>query len=178
MVGDFLGLLGGTLLAVWDIPFRLKYVAWYLAFAPVGGGALLFAWGNEVCSNVAEERAMLLGWLNTMGWVARSLGTPFTDCSRYVFNAWFPLVAYPNQQAPKFKYGYKVNAALWGIYLIGIPIPSRWYWPFLDFQPLLSVLSTMRPYMRGIKITTNILTKYLGRFLWVVKGIKSFILKG
>jgi hypothetical protein len=31
-------------------------------------------------------------------------------------------VAYPNQQAPKFKYGYKVNAALWGIYLIGIPI--------------------------------------------------------
>ena len=67
MVGDFLGLLGGTLLAVWDIPFRLKYVAWYLAFAPVGGGALLFAWGNEVCSNVAEERAMLLGWLNTMG---------------------------------------------------------------------------------------------------------------
>jgi MFS transporter, ACS family, pantothenate transporter len=67
MVGDFLGLLGGTLLAVWDIPFRLKYVAWYLAFAPVGGGVLLFAWGNEVCSNVAEERAMLLGWLNTMG---------------------------------------------------------------------------------------------------------------
>jgi ACS family pantothenate transporter-like MFS transporter len=67
MVGDFLGLLGGTLLAVWDIPFRLKYVAWYLAFAPVGGGALLFAWGNEVCSNVAEERAIILGWLNTMG---------------------------------------------------------------------------------------------------------------
>ena len=67
MVSAFLGLLGGTLLAVWDIPFGLKYVAWYLTFAPVGGGALLFAWGNEVCSNVAEERAMLLGWLNTMG---------------------------------------------------------------------------------------------------------------
>jgi ACS family pantothenate transporter-like MFS transporter len=67
MVGAFLGLLGGTLLAVWDIPFGLKYVAWYLTFAPVGGGALLFAWGNEVCSDVAEERAMLLGWLNTMG---------------------------------------------------------------------------------------------------------------
>jgi len=67
MAGAFLGLLGGTLLAVWDIPFGLKYVAWYLTFAPVGGGALLFAWGNEVCSNVAEERAIILGWLNTMG---------------------------------------------------------------------------------------------------------------
>jgi hypothetical protein len=31
-------------------------------------------------------------------------------------------VAYPAQQAPKYKYGYKVNAALWGIYLIGIPV--------------------------------------------------------
>jgi MFS transporter, ACS family, pantothenate transporter len=67
MTGAALGLLGGILLAAWDIPFGLKYVAWFLTFAPVGGGALLFAWGNEVCGNNAEERAILLGWLNTMG---------------------------------------------------------------------------------------------------------------
>jgi MFS transporter, ACS family, pantothenate transporter len=67
MTGAALGLLGGILLAAWDIPFALKYVAWFLTFAPVGGGALLFAWGNEVCGNNAEERAILLGWLNTMG---------------------------------------------------------------------------------------------------------------
>jgi hypothetical protein len=36
---------------------------------------------------------------------------------------------------------------------------SRWYRTLLDFQLLLSVLSTVRSYMRGIKITTNILTK-------------------
>lgn len=68
MVGASLGLLGGTLLAVQQhIPFGAKYFAWFLTFAPVGGGALLFAWGNEVCGNNAEERALLLGWLNTMG---------------------------------------------------------------------------------------------------------------
>lgn len=30
-----LGLLGGILLAVWNIPFGLKYFAWYMTFAPV-----------------------------------------------------------------------------------------------------------------------------------------------
>jgi ACS family pantothenate transporter-like MFS transporter len=66
MVGAALGLVGGTLLAVWDIPFGVKYFAWYLTFAPVGGGAILCAWGNEVCGDNAEERAILLGWMNTM----------------------------------------------------------------------------------------------------------------
>ncbi|KAJ9394881.1 hypothetical protein DTO282F9_8185 [Paecilomyces variotii] len=107
MFGASLGLLGGILLSVWHIPFGLKYFAWYLTFAPVGGGALLFAWGNEICSNSAEERAILLGWLNTMG---------------YIFNAWVPLYAYPAEEAPQYKNGYKVNAALWGVYLLGIPV--------------------------------------------------------
>ena len=66
MVAASIGLLGGILLAVWDIPFGVKYFAWFCTLAPVGSGALLFAWGNEVCGNSAEERAILLGWLNTM----------------------------------------------------------------------------------------------------------------
>lgn len=107
MSGAAIGLLGGILLSVWNIPFGAKYFAWFLTFAPVGTGALLFAWGNELCGASAEERAILLGWLNTMG---------------YVFNAWVPLYAYPADEAPYYKSGYKVNAALWGVYLIGIPV--------------------------------------------------------
>ncbi|OJJ43593.1 hypothetical protein ASPZODRAFT_73970 [Penicilliopsis zonata CBS 506.65] len=108
MFGAAMGLLGGTLLSVWTgIPVGLKYVAWFLTFAPVGTGALLFAWGNELCSGSAEERAILLGWLNTMG---------------YVFYAWVPVLIYPASQAPEYKVGYKVNAALWGVYLLGIPV--------------------------------------------------------
>lgn len=68
MTGAAVGLIGGTLLACQShIPFGAKYLGWYMTFAPVGTGALLFAWGNEVCGNSAEERAILLGWLNTMG---------------------------------------------------------------------------------------------------------------
>jgi hypothetical protein len=40
-------------------------------------------------------------------------------------------------------------------------IPSRRYRTLLDFKLFLSVLLTVRSYMRGIKITINILTKKL-----------------
>lgn len=36
--------------------------------------------------------------------------------------AWVPLLAYPAGEAPNYKYGYKINAALWGAYLFGIPV--------------------------------------------------------
>lgn len=42
--------------------------------------------------------------------------------SSYIFNAWVPLYAYPAEEAPQYKNGYKVNAALWGAYLLGIPV--------------------------------------------------------
>lgn len=67
MAGAVFGLLGGILLSVKNIPFGVHYFAWFLTFVPVGTGALLFAWGNELCGNSAELRAILLGWLNTMG---------------------------------------------------------------------------------------------------------------
>jgi ACS family pantothenate transporter-like MFS transporter len=41
---------------------------------------------------------------------------------RYVSNAWVPLLIYPASQAPYYTVGYKVNAALWGSYLLGIPV--------------------------------------------------------
>ena len=107
MTGAGIGLLGGILLSVWNLSRGAKYFAWFCTFAPVGTGALLFAWGNEVCGESAEERAILLGWLNTWG---------------YVFNAFVPLYAYPAYEAPHYKSGYKINAAFWGIYLLGIPV--------------------------------------------------------
>ncbi|EEA22347.1 hypothetical protein PMAA_061250 [Talaromyces marneffei ATCC 18224] len=106
MAGATIDLLG-TLVAVRDLPFGATYVAWFLTFAPVGTGALLFAWGSEICGDSAEERAILLVWLNILV---------------YIFNAWVPLYAYLADEAPYYKSGYKVNAALWGVYLIGIPV--------------------------------------------------------
>jgi hypothetical protein len=40
----------------------------------------------------------------------------------YTFKAWVPLLAYPAEEAPKYRNGYKVNAALWGVYMFGVPV--------------------------------------------------------
>lgn len=33
-----------------------------------------------------------------------------------------PLLAYPSNEAPNYKTGYKVNAGLWAVYLLGVPV--------------------------------------------------------
>jgi ACS family pantothenate transporter-like MFS transporter len=49
------------------------------------------SWANEICSSDAEERALVLGIMNSMG---------------YAFNAWLPLLTYPAKEAPRFKKGF------------------------------------------------------------------------
>ncbi|KAI9839484.1 MAG: hypothetical protein M1819_002109 [Sarea resinae] len=46
---------------------------------------------NEICSADAEERALVLGSMNTMG---------------YAFNAWVPLLTFPQDQEPMFRKGW------------------------------------------------------------------------
>lgn len=57
---------------------------------------------------------------------------------RYVFNAFVPLYAYPASEAPNYKYGYKINAAFWGIYLLGIPVIVLFERKFPPKKPVFS----------------------------------------
>lgn len=49
------------------------------------------SWANEICGADAEERAIVIGIMNSMG---------------YAFNAWVPLLTYPAVDAPKFRKGF------------------------------------------------------------------------
>lgn len=49
------------------------------------------SWANEICGADAEERAIVIGIMNSMG---------------YAFNAWVPLLTYPQVDAPKFRKGF------------------------------------------------------------------------
>jgi len=49
------------------------------------------SWANEICSGDAEERAIVLGLMNAAG---------------YAFNAWLPLLTYPQVDSPRFKKGF------------------------------------------------------------------------
>ncbi|RYD23865.1 MAG: hypothetical protein EOP88_02385 [Verrucomicrobiaceae bacterium] len=49
------------------------------------------SWANEICGADAEERTIVIGVMNSMG---------------YAFNAFVPLLTYPQTDAPKFRKGF------------------------------------------------------------------------
>lgn len=49
------------------------------------------SWANEICGADAEERTIVIGIMNSMG---------------YAFNAFVPLLTYPQTDAPKFRKGF------------------------------------------------------------------------
>ena len=58
------------------IPTGLKWFAFFAGRIAVPYGPLAMSWANEICGGDAEERALVLGIMNSMG---------------YAFNAWLPI---------------------------------------------------------------------------------------
>jgi len=93
-ISTFFGFLSALLLAIWSIPSWLKWTAFFLGRTSVAYGPLAMSWANEICGSDAEERALVLGIMNAMG---------------YAFNAWLPILVYPVKDAPRFKKGFIFN---------------------------------------------------------------------
>jgi ACS family pantothenate transporter-like MFS transporter len=90
-IGTFFGFLSSLLLAIWEIPTALKWFAFFASRVAVAYGPLSMTWANEICSSDAEERALVIGIINSMG---------------YAFHTWLPVVTYPAKDAPRFKSGF------------------------------------------------------------------------
>ncbi|KAG4440097.1 hypothetical protein IFR05_004440 [Cadophora sp. M221] len=89
------GFLSYLLLAIWDIPNTLKYIAYFIGRGSVGFGPLAMSWANEICGADAEERAIVLGVMNASG---------------YAVNTWLPVLTYPIKDASRFKKGFRFSA--------------------------------------------------------------------
>lgn len=72
-----LNILAGIILAIWDVPERLKLFAFFLSGSADGIAAVIYAWANEICAGNAEERAIVISSMNTIG---------------NAFGAWLPLL--------------------------------------------------------------------------------------
>lgn len=72
-----LNILAGVVLAIWDVPKGLKFFAFFLSGSADGIAAVIYAWANEICAGNAEERAIVLSSMNTIG---------------NTFGAWLPLL--------------------------------------------------------------------------------------
>lgn len=103
-IAIFFGFFSYLLLAIWSIPIGLKWVAYFATRAAVGFGPLSMTWANEICSADAEERALVLGLMNSVG---------------YAFDAWVPLLTYPVEDAPRFKKGFIFSTCAY-VALLGI----------------------------------------------------------
>jgi ACS family pantothenate transporter-like MFS transporter len=90
-ISTFLGGFAALCLAIWNIPSGLKWLAFFLQRASVPYGPLSMSWANEICGADAEERTIVIGIMNSMG---------------YAFNAFVPLLTYPQTDAPKFRKGF------------------------------------------------------------------------
>ncbi|KAI0895841.1 MFS general substrate transporter [Annulohypoxylon nitens] len=90
-ISTFLGGFSALLLAIWSIPDGLKWFAFLTQRASVPYGPLSMSWANEICGADAEERAIVIGIMNTLG---------------YAFNAWVPLLTFPQVDSPMFRKGF------------------------------------------------------------------------
>ncbi|KAF1931244.1 MFS general substrate transporter [Didymella exigua CBS 183.55] len=90
-ISTLLGGFAALCLAIWNIPSGLKWFSFFLQRASVPYGPLSMSWANEICGADAEERTIVIGVMNSIG---------------YAFNAFVPLLTYPQTDAPKFRKGF------------------------------------------------------------------------
>lgn len=90
-ISTFLGGFAALVLAIWNVPDGLKWFAFLLQRAAVPYGPLSMSWTNEICGSDAEERAIVIGIMNSLG---------------YAFNAWVPILTYPQVDSPNFRKGF------------------------------------------------------------------------
>lgn len=62
-----LNIFAGVCLAIWNIPVGLKYFSFFLAGTANAIAAIVYAWANEICAGNAEERALVVSAMNTIG---------------------------------------------------------------------------------------------------------------
>lgn len=112
-----IAMTGTIILAVYpehSIPTMLA--GWLLTFCETGAGALIIAWINELCSQSAEHRAIIIGVVET---------------AAFTFQAWVPLFVYDTGEAPHFSIGYEMASMFFAleIGLTLVILYCAWKWP-------------------------------------------------
>ncbi|PON23348.1 pantothenate transporter liz1 [Trichoderma gamsii] len=107
-----LNIFAGILLAIWNIPSGLKFFAFFLSGSADGIAAVIYAWANEICSSNAEERAIVLSSMNTIG---------------NTFGAWLPLFVWKTVDAPRYLIGYNWAIAL-DVCMLAMLFVLRSFW--------------------------------------------------
>jgi hypothetical protein len=69
-------------LAIWNVPVGLKFFAFFLSGTADGIAAIIYAWANEICAHSAEERAIVISAMNTIGNTVWGLDSAFVSVGK------------------------------------------------------------------------------------------------
>ncbi|PSN70592.1 pantothenate transporter liz1 [Corynespora cassiicola Philippines] len=97
-------LVGCVILSIWpedNIPAMIA--GWILTFLETGAGALIITWIQEICSESAEHRIVIIG---------------IVEAIAFTFQAWVPLFVYNTGQAPHFTIGYEMAAMFFALEMV------------------------------------------------------------
>nr|AOR51836.1 MFS general substrate transporter [Phaffia rhodozyma] len=83
-------LVSSVILLVYNVPTPLKFFAFYLSAVSYSGQASNFAWANGLTRGDDQERSVILGSMNM-----------FSNA----FNAWWSIVFFPANEAPRWRRG-------------------------------------------------------------------------
>jgi ACS family pantothenate transporter-like MFS transporter len=83
-------------LAVWDVPEILKFVAFYFGGFSGMASPILYSWVNHTLADNYGERGLTISSMMTFGF-----------CTQI----WVPLFTFPTVQAPRFPNGYPVSSS-------------------------------------------------------------------
>ncbi|RSL55680.1 hypothetical protein CEP54_009226 [Fusarium duplospermum] len=108
----FLNIFASIVLAIWHVPTGLKFFAFFLAGSADGIAAVIYAWANEICAGNAEERAIVISSMNTIG---------------NTFGAWLPLFVWKTIDAPRYLIGYNWTIAL-DVCMVAMLFVLRSFW--------------------------------------------------
>ncbi|KAI0026214.1 pantothenate transporter liz1 [Xylariomycetidae sp. FL0641] len=101
LVACLIAMTGTIILSVYPEHNTAAMMAgWLLTFLETGAGALIVTWINEICSHSAEQRAIIIGVVET---------------AAFTFSAWVPLFVYDTGEAPHFSIGYEMAAMFFGL---------------------------------------------------------------
>ncbi|KAL5443223.1 hypothetical protein PMIN05_003795 [Paraphaeosphaeria minitans] len=103
-------LFANICLLVWDIPKGLHFASYYLLGVSAAVTPILMPFINVALRDDAEARAVTIGAMMTSGWAIYSF---------------YPVVVFPQVEAPKWRKGYSVNIAFvfgcWSFFML-----SQW----------------------------------------------------
>lgn len=110
-VAATISLIGCIILSVYPEHNPTAMMAgWVLTYGQTGASALIMSYCNEVLSYSTEQRLVVIGIVETCG---------------FVMNAWVILFTYPSGEAPRFSIGYEMAAMFFALEIV--TMAAVWY---------------------------------------------------